>query len=209
MSTVEAPEQLAPESFAARLYAMLEPWGRDDEENEWALLVYCNALGTLFQTVENVVRDTPAGPGWSPLVDLGRCPDFALPWLAQFVGVRVPPGSTALEQRAMIAQRLGWERGTPAAIVNATAATLTGERAVVLRERYGGDAYVLMVRTLTYETPSPTATLNAILTQKPGGIVLDYNAIAGQDYVALKTRGTYATVKSTYRDYDAVKTALP
>ena len=209
MSTVEAPEQLAPDSFAARLYAMLEPWAGEDEENGWALLTYCNALGTMFQPLEDLERDTPEGPGWSALLDLDRCPDFALPWLAQFVGVRPPPGSTPAEQRAMIDQHLGWERGTPASIVNATKATLTGTQTVVMRERYGGDPYVLQVRTVTAETPDATATKNAILTQKPGGIVLDYAAIAGQDYTTLKTRGTYATVKSTYPDYNAVKTAMP
>lgn len=205
----DPPSELAPDSFASTLYVALAPLAQQDDDYGWSLLILLNAIGTMFQELDDVERDTVDGPGWSPLLDLDRCPDYALPWLAQFVGVRVLPDSTAAQQRARILATDGWRRGTPAAIVGATKATLTGTQSVVIRERdvSGADPpYTLIVRTLTSETPNATSTLNAILAQKPAGIVLDYASVTGQDYSGLKSKqATYAAAKSAYRDYTAMR----
>jgi hypothetical protein len=201
----DPPPGLAPESFAATLYTDLAPLARQDADYGWALLILCNAVGQMFQLLDDVERDSAEGPGWSPLLDLDRCPDEALPWLAQFAGVRLLPDSTPSEQRARIEATDGWKRGTPAALVGAAQATLTGSRQVILRER-DTDPYHLTIRTLTGQTPSATSTLNAILAQKPGGLTLDFAAVAGQDYAGLKTKkANYAAVKSGYVDYAAVR----
>ena len=39
---------------------------RRGPEHGWALLKFCNAIGPMFQLVEDLVRDTPKGPA-------GRC----------------------------------------------------------------------------------------------------------------------------------------
>ena len=211
------PEELLPDTFAARLYAMLAPLAQWDAEAAWSLLILVNAIGGQFQLVEDWVRDTPDGaPGWSLLRDLDRCPPEALPWLAQFVGVRLLAGATDAQNRARIASTDGFRRGTRDAMVGAARATLTGVGTVVFRERDGAElghpaapeyAYYLGVRTYSSQTPNPTATLAALMAQKPGGIVLDYRTVAGQDYTSLKTNhATYAAVKAAYRDYAAVVT---
>jgi len=201
----DPPDDLTPESFADRLYWMLGPLAGQDPAYGWALLILCNAVGQMFQELEDLARDSPDGPGWSALLDITRCPDEALPWLAQFVGVRLLPDSSPADQRARILATDGWRRGTPAALVSATQATLTGTKRVTLRERDGGDAYALRVQTLTGETPDPTATQNAILSQKPAGLVLTYQTIPGQDYTTLKTaKANYAAVKSSYATYTGV-----
>jgi hypothetical protein len=62
------------------------------------------------------------------------------------------------------------------------------------------------VRTLVSETPNATTTLNAILAQKPAGIVLNYAAVTGQDYAGLKSKqATYAATKTAYKTYADVR----
>ena len=203
------PSALEPDSFASRLYVALAPVGQQDSAYGWALLILCNAIGTMFQDLDDLVRDSSDGPGWSEIVDLDRCPSWALDWLGQFVGVRMLPNSTDAQKRARIASTDGWKRGTPAALEAAIRATLTGTRSVVIRERdpAGADPpYSLSVRTLTSETPDATATLSAALSQKPGGLVLNYAAVTGQDYAGLKAKAaTYAAMKTMYPTYDSVR----
>jgi hypothetical protein len=242
----DPPSDLTPDTFAARLYGMLAPLAYDEPAQRWALLILINAIGLMFQQVEDLVRDTEQGVGWSALVDLDRTPDIALPWLGQFVGVRMLPNSTPAEQRERILNTDGWKRGTPAALHGAALATLTGLRRLDIRERSGSGqaegvsyayakahyanytalkagfvdylhlggtpdaAYYLQVRTYASETPDLTATLNAILSQKPGGLVLDFATVTGQTYQQLKARfATYSAAKAAYPDYLALKQDAP
>ena len=210
---MSVPAALVPDSFADRLYAALAPLAAEDAANGWALLVLCNAIGTMYQELEELVRDTPEGPGWSQLLDVDRCPPEALPWLAQFVGVRLLPDSSEAEQRQRIDSTSGFQRGTRDALIGAAQATLTGTKTVIFRERdpAGADPpYSLTVITRTSETPDSAATLRALTAQKPGGLVLTYRTATGQDYVQLKaTSATYAIVKTKYHDYTAVRTSEP
>ena len=57
-------------------------------------------------------------PGWSQLVDIDRCPTFALPWLGQLVGVSMPSGLTRSEMVSRIKNRSGFQRGTSEALVS-------------------------------------------------------------------------------------------
>jgi hypothetical protein len=217
MSDVAPPLELTPDTYADRLYAMLEPLAERDFEFAWSLLILCNAIGVPFQLVEDLVRDTEEGVGWSVLLDLDRCPPEALPWLAQFVGVRLLAGSTESEQRARIASTDGFKRGTREALIGAAQATLTGARKVTLRERDGDKAlepiayaYRLTVTTYASQTPDPAATLAALLAQKPGGLVLEFHTAIGQDYATVKSRfATYAALDAAYPDYLAVATDEP
>lgn len=199
------PPELEPDSFAARLYVALAPLARQDDLNEWSLLILCNAIGTMFQLLDDLVRDSPDGPGWSILMDADRCPDVALPWLAQFVGVRVLPDSTADEQRARLKATDGFHRGTPAAIRAAVAATLTGTQTVVLRER-DGSAYRLSLSTLDTETPDKAKTQAAFYAQKPAGLVPTFSGgAASQTYAQLNAgKASYAAVKTSYPTYNGV-----
>jgi hypothetical protein len=193
----DPPPELA--SFAALLYDALAPLATLDGQADWHLAHYCGAHGAMFQPVADVARDTPAGPGWSAVLDLDRCPDAWLPWLAQFVGVTVVAGSTPAEMRTRIASTDGFNRGTPEAIRAAAQATLTGNQTVTFRERDSSAAdppYTLEVLTLTGETPDPAATRAAIVAQKPGGILLNYRTVAGQDWQAVQAK-TWRAVKTT------------
>lgn len=195
------------ESFAGNLYAGMDPVAWLDATVGWALAHFCAAIGVMFQDVEDLARDTSEGPGWSGVMDLDRCPDAWLPWLAQFVGVTVVPGSTPAEMRARIASTDGFKRGTPAALAGAARATLTGSQVVWFRERDPTAAdppYSLEVVTLTSQTPSATTTRAALIAQKPAGIILNYRTSVGRDYTQLKTVGTYAQVKAQFPTYNDV-----
>jgi hypothetical protein len=192
------------------MYDQLAPLAHDDASNNYALAWYIAALSEAWQDVDDVARDTDAGPGWSSLLDLNRCPVEALPWLAQFVGVKLVTGSTDAAMRARIASTDGWKRGTPAALIGAVTPLLTGTKTVIFRERNGGDPYALLVHTKTSETPDSAAVLAALMKQKPAGIILTYTVISGNDYQTLLTdTPLYSNVFSTYATYTGVVDDVP
>lgn len=198
------------ESFADDLYDALLPVAWLDGETGWHLAFYCGAIGAMFQSVADVARDTPEGPGWSAVMDVARCPDAWLPWLGGFAGVTVPPAATPTQARTWIRGTDGFRRGTSAAIRAATQATLTGQKTVVLQERLAGNAYVLGVYTLTPETPNQATTLAAILSQKPAGIRLDYSVGAANTYQAVKVGyATYGAVKTAFSNYAHMAAGIP
>jgi hypothetical protein len=63
-------------------------------------------------------------PGWSQILDINRCPSYALPWLGQFVGVDLTktPDLTYEQSVQKILSRPGFERGTVASLQSALAA---------------------------------------------------------------------------------------
>jgi hypothetical protein len=201
------PDPLLPDSFAARLYSALAPLALQDPQNAWSLLILCNALGTMYQLLDDYVRDTIDGPGWSALMDVNRCPPEALGWLGQFAGVRLRPGDTDAQNRTRIQSTDGFRRGTPAAITAAAQPTLTGSQTVAISERDGGDPYAVAVTTYAAETPDTNATYNALLAAKPAGLTLAYSSgQTGQTYADLDVRvADYTAMDTRYVNYTAVK----
>jgi hypothetical protein len=184
VSDIAPPAALTPDSFAERLYTMMEPLARQDFDNAWSLLTYCNAIGSMYQLVDDWVRDTPDGPGWSLLLDLDRCPAVALPWLAQLVGVRLLAGSTEADQRARIASTDGFKRGTVAAMRGAAQPTLIGSQTLLFRERSGDTAvspdyaYYLDVTTYANETPWPITGTTPLALTVSGNEITDTTRLA-------------------------------
>lgn len=95
-----------------------------------------------LQAIDDIIRDSPYNPGWSILMDINRCPTYALPWLAQFLGVRFSQPSTDAAMRAAIVQESPFDRGTPAYIAYQADLEMQFPYAVTLMERtsYIGDA---------------------------------------------------------------------
>lgn len=203
------PGPLLP-SYAARLYQALQPLAYDDASQGYALAYLCKAIGAMYQPVCDLVEDTAAGPGWSPLMDVARCPLFALPWLAQLVGVTLTDPSDDAGSRAEIRAAAGFSRGTVAAMKAAAAATLTGDDPTVIFRERDGSAYRLTVLTRTSETPDEAATLAALTAQKPAGIVLTYLTIPDWTYGDLHAAyTTYSDVHGAYTTYRGVHTNDP
>lgn len=152
-------------------------------------------LDSWWNTIGGVISNLQFGPynqpaledllGWEVVFNVDICPPEALPYLAQFVGVRFEDNLTIQQQREKIKGRPAFKRGTPAAIKSATQTHLTGERFVFFGERWEGKAYRLLIRTFDGETPSEARTRADILAQKPAGIVLDYESVAMKIYAEL------------------------
>lgn len=208
-------------SFADDLYELLQPLAQvdaGDEANGWALLHLCSAVGTPFQAIVDVVYEGTNGePGYAKVMTAADCPTWALPWLAQFRGVTLPPRAVGeLEasywaaMRARIVSADGQNRGSVQAIITAAQRFLTGTKAVYITERWG-DPYALRVQTKTSETPSSAAVLAAIMEQKPAGLVLTYSTTdltLSYDLVAASL-SDYDTVANFFTDYTDMATRSP
>lgn len=205
-----APEAspAALELFEAIGPAFTEP----DPDFDYTCLKLCIALTTAnIDLIHEIVSDTDAGPGWQILLDPTRCPAVCLPFLAQFVGVRLKPEMSEAQKRAAIADPEGFEVGSPAAIVSVAKRRLTGIQTVLLVERYTGLAYRMKIVTIESETPDPAATLRDILEeQKPMGIRLFFNASPDWSWTELgEEKATWAKVQADFDTWDAVVTNSP
>jgi hypothetical protein len=162
--------------------------------------------------IETLVRDSPQGSSWSLLFDVDLVPAKGLPWLAQLRGVKLPPKRDNQTQytyetacRSLIRLASARDRGTRQALEAAVRTTLVPTTAgtdayVRITERQGNNAYRIAVRTLVSETPSTAVTLAAAQSQVPGGVVLDYAAVAGQ---------TWSAVTGSFVDWTAARAAYP
>jgi len=196
---------------AEELYGFLEAFVIEDEEAEtWQTLLLCEALmGGTAQIVWDWVTDRADMFGWAYLLNADLTDANALPWLAQFNGTKLREDMTEQERRDAIKAPAGFNRGTLAYVTEAPKQYLTGTRAVYVREREGG-AYRLHMRTLLWETPDEPAALAAILLQKPGGIVLDYDVITGQDWIDLMAdHASWNAVTADYVDWDELRSEIP
>lgn len=94
--------------------------------------------------VEAAGRAVDGRPGWAAVFDPDTCPDYALVWLAQLVGVKLDQRLSVPAQRAQIRERPYIRRGQPESIRGAARPwLLSGD--VTLIERDGG-AYLLTVQ---------------------------------------------------------------
>lgn len=123
-----------------------------DQDTSGELLVWLSAIGEMIQAVDALCAgqsDTEgnAAPPWSQLLDIDRCPTAALPWLAQFVGVRLNTNARDDQQRWAITHPQGFARGTVTAIVAAANAYLLHGYSASVIERDTGPYH------LTVEIP--------------------------------------------------------
>jgi len=207
------------ETCAADLYDRLTAIAKQDASLGYPLANYSGAIGTMLQVVDDYARDQTVNgknaPGWSQLLDPLRCPVEALPWLGMFVGVVVDTAQSEAQQRIQVQQANGWQRGTTGAIVAAAASQLTGTKSVTVVERDPAaspsqPAYGLSVYTRNGETPSPSKVLAALLTQKPAGVILNYQTIADVTYQDIFTNyATYQAIFTTFSTYEGVYTRTP
>lgn len=204
--------------FGQAVFDQLEPLAYADEENGWVLKNYIAAISeAFFEDIEALIRDSDTHDGWGTLLDVDECPAYALPWLAQLVGVRSPPKLAsetdvdyATRLRQSIKDHKGFDRGTPAAITNAAKDTLTGSKAVFMYERFPTNAYNITISTRTAETPDPDATEAAIRAVKPAGLKLTYNVVAGQLWAEVEVAyATWAAVEADYTTWEDVRLDTP
>jgi hypothetical protein len=195
-------------TVAEEAYSALGPLTAKDEDNDWALLNFVAALTLALEEIDDLVRDSDDGPGWSSVVDIDRAPTDALAWLGQLVGVSPDASLDDTAQRERIRDVSGFRRGSRAAMEAAARRYLTGTRTVNIRER-DSSAYHLTVTTYAGETPDEDKTEAAIRAQKPAGLVLVYVVSSGASYGTLEATGmTYRQLRATYPTYEHMKLAI-
>jgi hypothetical protein len=101
---------------AEELFATLGPWrDADGEATGWVLLKMCEAIASPLQSIFDNARDQADGtPGWARVMSADTAPVDWLPWLGQFVGVKVDPYMSDALQRQQVKGEQGWQRGTVA-----------------------------------------------------------------------------------------------
>jgi hypothetical protein len=163
------------------------------------------AIAAMWSETETYTVDTVDGdgrdlPGYGILFDVDLCPAAALPYLAQFVGETLPTTLAEADARRQIRTQPNRKRGTRAGIIAAARATLSNPDTdtVIFRERDAAacpsiPAYGLTVATYTAQTPNPAATEAAIRSNLPGGIILNYETLAGWDITTMEAAG-YANI---------------
>jgi hypothetical protein len=188
-------------ALGERFRERTQPLAPDDEDFEYAHAKLCEGMMLPFaQLAELVDPPDPLVP-WEPLFNVDICPGWALPWLGQLVGVRVPSTMDPEDARIFIKELGAFARGSPDAIMAAAKFALTGSKNVFLRERDGGDAYHLEVVTLVSETPDPALVRQYVLLQKPGGITLGSRTTTAWDYQEMTTEYTGQKYKDVPADY--------
>lgn len=162
-------------ALSDRIYAKVAPVARQDASFGYPLRkmieAWCQPIDELASLVASETDDLD--PGWAKLLDPTKAPDSSLDWLSQLIGGRLIANEPAASKRAKIASAVGLTRGSPSAIVAAAQPTLTGHKYVGILERTSS-AWTVTVITRTAETPDAAATLRAIMSQKPAGIVLTH-----------------------------------
>lgn len=198
-----------------QLTEALRPYAERDSNGHLSILL--GAIAAMIQPLADLVSDDPdtGAPGWSSLVDINRSRDADLGYLAQFVGVKLLAGLPADAQRARVASTDGWKRGTVGAMIGAAQQHLTGDKTVVLRERYNpdlnvADAYHAQIITRTIETPDPAQVIADVNEQDPAGIVLHFAVVDGQDWLSVRNNyPTWTAVRTAYGTWQAVRDDIP
>lgn len=186
---------------AEDLYAGLGPWAEEDgEDTEWALLHWCDALTGGIQKLYTYTYDDGDYPGWSILLDLDRVPEEAMGYLAQFVGAQLQTGNTVAQNRDVILNRPGWKRGRPATLISAVQATLEGSQRVTLLER-DTSPYHATVQTYNHQTTDVAATEAAIAANKPGGLIIALELIAGPTFTQVQATTAPNTFAARFAEF--------
>lgn len=187
-----------------------------DLDADGSLLAWLSGPAGILQVIDDLCRvDDEGNPPWSVLLDIDRCPTYALPWLGQFVGVRLPPSLPDAQMRQAIRAEQGWQRGTVAAIQAAAAPYLEPGRTARVEERTT-DAYHLTVvlydswlipDNLAYIAAN-YATLTSVEDAFPtlGDFPLTSDVVTAAILAAIPA-GLIATV--TIRDHDDLGDLIP
>lgn len=230
--TLQAAPQVAEATL--RFYGNLGPALRDgDAAQGYPLLRFCESGGRLLQNIEDLTRDAGAAPGWSTLFDITRAPTYALPWMGQTVGVTVDPTIHDGAQRDQIVRESGQNRGTVAALQQATRSFLQGATPTVdVIERDGnpwtvtvaiyasqlvGMSYAklsesypaytdLTARYSTYQQYAVgfSELYQALAQVKPAGLLLNLYVRTGPSYASLSIADlTYIAAAAHYPTYAA------
>jgi hypothetical protein len=184
------------------------PWMTDDlgDYADAISVMYADVELYAFDTVDPVTGDEI--PGWAVLLDPDLCPAPALPYLAQYVGERLPVGISEPLAREWIKDNPNAIRGTVRSQFYAAQRKLTGTRLVSVMERFP-DVDHLTIVTYTSQTPDPAGTLRDLQDVVAFDTILVYETLDGQLWNHVKSNyATWADVKTHYATWADVAADL-
>lgn len=185
-------------SLADDIVEVFAPWLTPELED------YLRENGSMFEEVETLAFETEEGdPGWGIILDLDRARTQDLPYLAQYIGERIPVGLSDAASREWISDAPNMRRGTLLSIAQAAQRTLTGARLVWMSERDDGAAGDqpddLMIVTYTSQTPDSARVLRDIYDVVPADISVHYTVQSG---------ASWAQINASYASWSAVAAAF-
>lgn len=156
---------------------------------------------TGIQAIDDVVRDTQYFPGWSSILDVNRCPEYALPWLGQLVGVRLSQTLADGAKRRAIINECPFDRGTVAYIEYHANLWMTPPYKVTLLERTSFIASSFAVDPYAVTVTYPLAGVNALTYAELFANYSDY-AVVQSDFA------NYAAMSGDETNLEAAVTAV-
>lgn len=169
---------------------------------------YLKAIAVMYEPFLELAEEagsdgtTSFVPAWGTLFNPTLCPEDALSYLAQYVGVHLPMGASEFEARQLIKEHAGFERGTLKAIEGAVSRAMSGSKLFRIIERTGPtgaeEAYYFLILIFNAGELISEATLienvNAVI---PAGIW--YKLVIGEL--------TYAVLEAAHEKYSQLEAA--
>ena len=179
------------------------------------LMDYVLAIAGMWAQTDEYLEDPDNDVvDFQALLDVDLAPTAGLPYLAQYVGERVPIGSTDAQAREWIRESPKWSRGTPQAIFNAVKRVLAPGATMMLRERHKADGtpdpdWIALI-TFTATTPDPALVEYMLRQNVPADIMIDYEIATVQTWGTVATLGlTYGGVLSSFETWAGVAAGVP
>ncbi len=185
-----------------------------DIGTDWMLLRFIAAAATPLDRAGEFLAiadpDTSV-TGTCEIVNAAAAPRRYLPWLGWLVGIDTAALPDPDVRAAILNSTETQRRGSMNALRTAIARTLTGSKSVrIYWNITGTDPYLLSVLTLTAETPDAGATLAAAWTEKPAGIALELNTVAGSIWNEVVAEyATWNDVVAAHATWDALVAWTP
>lgn len=199
-------------------YDAIGPTARaDDATTGWVALAWMDGVGHLAEETDRAIRWRDGEPGLQLLLDVDEIPAEWLDWLAQWVGVRLPPVLGVAQQRNKVRRPDSWARGRTDTIQAAVADVLEGDREVEIHERHRPNddtdhPYSLTIDTYASQTPDPDTAAARALDATPAGlrVELTVRVISGLTWNRLSSLGlTWEELEATGLTWDDLAGTTP
>jgi hypothetical protein len=175
-----------------------------DPGTDWTLAKFAGATAVGLERVNeflNLVDPDTSVTGTCEVVNPAAVPRAWLAWLGWLVGVDTSPIPDSDVRDAVGNAAATQRRGSLGAIQDAVQRTLTGSKSCrVYANASSVDPYLITVITLTADTPDSAAALSAAWNEKPAGVDLELQTVAGS---------IWSEVVAEYADWNAVVAAQP
>jgi len=184
------------------------------ETVDYAALRYVGAAAVPMERAADlltIVDPNTSVTGTCEVVNAAAAPRSWLGWLGWLVGIDTSQIAAPFVRDAVGNAAATQRRGSRGSIRDVVQRTLTGSQSCrVYWNLSGTDPYLITVVTITGQTPSSVATLEAALTEKPAGIDIELQVTDGFTYAEVQTNFTdYADISATVDNYTELLTFDP